>query len=643
MKFGHSINGLSNRFRWLLIVSLLAAGISGYLLRGSGPSGPETEHLHHDDTAESETWTCSMHPRIQQPNPGDCPICGMDLIPVGNGGDQDLGPAELQLSERARKLAEVVLAPVERKHLEYELRLPGTVTVAENSVQRITSRVAGRLDRLLVATTGTVVKKGQPLVEIYSGQLIAAQEELIQAFKGTEIATGATADLRAGQLLTAAREKLVLLGLTTDQVRGIEESGRVEDQVSILAPQGGVVLQLNVVEGEYVGRGTPICTIADLSRVWVMLDAYAEDLPLLALGQTVKLQVPSLPGQPLQGELDFIDPVLNAKTRTARLRVEIGNDDGLLKPGTYLHGTVLVGAGTMGVNSPVEHLQPPLVIPATAPLISGRRAVVYVADMKNPGRYEGREVVLGPRLGDHYLVREGLSEGEQVVTRGNFKLDSALQIKGGPSMMNPPGQPVAQPAGHHHGQHVAASAAEQTETGPPPISEEIATLSTSGELLPVTADFLTALEAVYDGYFALQFALSHDDHSGAVAAAANLKLAADPDLGGALDDHGSHRVWGLLTLALGANAEAMAATADLDAGRTIFEPLSRVMTAISRSFGRTDGEPVYNYFCPMAFDYEGAFWLQEKEGTENPYYGSGMFKCGTKQETIVAMGAGGHE
>lgn len=376
-----------------------------------------------------------MHPQIRQPKPGQCPICGMDLILASGGGSQtETGAREIELSAAARKLAEVETAPVERRSVAVEIRLAGKVQMDETRVATITPRVAGRIDRLYANFTGMAVKPGDPLADLYSPELVSAQQELLQAAK---LPGGA-----AGALLAATRERLRLWGLTADQIAGIEREGQVHDHVTFTSPIGGVVVEKDAREGQYVETGMRLFTVADLSRVWVLLDAYESDLALLRNGQEVEFEAEAYPGEAFQGTVAFIDPLVDPATRTVRVRVDVPNADGRLKPEMFARAVVQAAAAAEGAKAP-------LVIPASAPLVTGKRAVVYVAVPQKEGTYEGREVVLGPRAGDFYVVRAGLEEGEQVVVNGAFKIDSSLQIQGKPSMMAPEGGAMEM-KGHVH-------------------------------------------------------------------------------------------------------------------------------------------------------------------------------------------------
>ena len=460
------------------IKQMIAAGIVGLAI-GWGLSGSDAPSEPVPDAAEQgETWTCSMHPQIRQPGPGPCPICAMDLIPVAapEAGDT-LAPRQMRLSPAAQQLASIQTAPVERRFAAVETRMVGKIALDETQVRSVTAWVAGRIDRLYVDYTGVRVEKGDHIAYLYSPELLTAQEELIQA-------------LRAAQttLVAAAREKLRLLGLKEEQIEHVERARQASDHLTIYAPTGGVVIKKHLSEGAYVQTGTPIYTIADLSRLWLELRAYESDLPWIHFGQAVEFSTQAYPGEVFSGQISFVDPVLDERTRTVRVRVNVANEQGRLKPGMLVRavaqaevdargralspallgkwispmhreivrdapgtcdicGMDLVRAEELYDTGDEAESELPLVVPASAPLLTGKRAVIYVA--LGEGLYEGREVVLGPRAGDYYLVRKGLREGEHVVVNGAFKIDSALQIRAQPSAMYPANGASA-PSTHEH-------------------------------------------------------------------------------------------------------------------------------------------------------------------------------------------------
>jgi Cu(I)/Ag(I) efflux system membrane fusion protein len=446
--------------------------------------------------AVSQKWYCSMDPQIIRNGPGKCPICGMDLIPMPGDATIGVGSGELVVSEEAAKLMEIETSVVQRKFVTNQVRMAGKINYDETRIKNITAWVPGRIDRLYVDFTGISVSKGDHMVKLYSPELISAQAELLQASKAAAGFKTATSDLvkrSTFATLEAVREKLRLLGLGAKQIENIERSGKPQTHITINSPIGGIVIHKNATEGMYVDTGTLIYTIADLSRLWVKLDAYESDLPWIRYGQTVKFTTQAYPGEVFKGTISFIDPVLNAKTRTVKVRVNVDNKEGKLKPQMFVKAIVrsnVVGSGkvmapemagkwicpmhpdvvkemkascdicgmdlvtteSLGYVKADTADRAPLVIPASAALITGKRAVVYVQlpDTEKP-TYQGREIVLGPRAGDYYIVESGLQEGEIVVTNGNFKIDSAMQIQAKPSMMNPERQKT--PLGHQGHNH----------------------------------------------------------------------------------------------------------------------------------------------------------------------------------------------
>ncbi len=472
-----------NRFlrdkRTKIAILVIIVFIAGYRSR---PAGQDRGGDSSQTTAALATiWTCSMDPQVRQDEPGACPICGMDLIPLEASNVLE---RQIEFTEAAKKLMQIETSVVERKFVTAQIRMVGKITYDETRVKYITAWVPGRIERVFADYTGMTVNKGDHLVEMYSPELFSAQAELLQAVKSTKsMKTGSSEYVSKSihSTLNATREKLKLLGLDADQIKKIEQSEEPVHNLTINAPIGGIVIHKNATEGMYVKTGTQIYTIADLSQLWVMLDAYESDMMWVRYGQKVEFTTGAYPGETFGGRLSFIDPMLNEKTRTFKLRVNIENPAGKLKPEMFVRAvlspvlasggkamdadlagkwicpmhTEIVGDGpgecsicqmalvtteSLGYVSTANE-EAPLVIPASAPLITGKRAVVYV---QLPGTdqptYEGREVRLGPRAGDHYLVESGLAEGEVVVTRGNFKIDSAMQIQAKPSMMNMPAE-----------------------------------------------------------------------------------------------------------------------------------------------------------------------------------------------------------
>ena len=590
-----------------------------------------------------QLYTCSMHPsvRLQDPD-AKCPICFMDLIPVSAGpagGDAMV----LTISEEAAALSRIETAPVGRFFPSAEVRLFGKVTYDETSVARLTAYFPGRIERLFVNYVGVPVARGDHLAEIYSPDLLATFEELRQtqlAQEGAEEMSGLV-QRTTRQTLRAARDKLRLYGLTDEQIDAIAEGRYDSDKLTIYAPIGGIVTHLQAREGDYLSTGEPIATVANLGRLWLDLEAYESQLPLLRWGQPVTLSVEAHPGEMFEGRISFIEPIVDQRTRTAAVRVAVDNSDGELKPGMFasavvrprigaggavvgdelagkwvspMHPTIvkdepgecdicgmdLVSAESLGVVSAPEAAEPPLVVPRSAVLFTGARSLVFVEEMgASPPTYALREVMLGPRAGPYYTVRSGLRQGEPVVVNGAFRIDSAMQIAGKASMMMP----------------------RDTDMG--------AEASASGA---APEQFVAALSPVYDAYLAAQEALAADDLDAFNSAATALSGAVE-----------SVRPDGLTGEALGlwrraADDLSIEPVPDIETARAAFEAMSMAIIDVHKRFGRSSGEPLHLAHCPMAFDFKGADWVQRGEMINNPYFGASMLRCGEIRETFPAQG-----
>ncbi|MBD3383880.1 efflux RND transporter periplasmic adaptor subunit [candidate division KSB1 bacterium] len=591
--------------RGIILAFTIIAFLAGYLISGSSVEYSEKTA----ESEEVEVWTCSMHPQIRQPEPGLCPICGMDLIPVEKEqSDRELGPAELELSSTARKLADIQTTVVERKWIPHQVRLYGKVAVDETRYKTITAWVGGRITELYVDYTGLTVKKGQPLLQLYSPDLYVAQKEYLQAVQSAD---------NAYSHQETMSKKLLFYGLTGEQVDSLEKSGQADPYTIISAPIGGVVLNKKALRGEYVQTGTVLYEIADLSRVWVYLNAYETDLSFLQEGQGVSFQLKAFPGKLFDGKIDFIDPALDPQSRTIKVRVIAANNDLKLKPG------LLVTATVFSKERPQE--EKPLVIPASAALVTGERAVVYVADGSKQGVFAGREVVLGERLNDHFVVALGLTPGERVVTNGAFKIDSEMQIRAKKSMMNPQGDEGM--VTHTHAEMVSTEQ-PQHRHGETQTEHDQMTEKQRKQKKPMPEDFYKQLKTVISRYYTVQQALSQDDGEKGAEAAENLKIAVaamDADYG-----HGWAEIYGKFERF----AETLAVAENINKERKAFEQLSNTLIQIVSAYGIPEDMVVEQYHCPMAFDDKGADWLSNRGKVENPYYGSQMFRCGSKVKSF---------
>ena len=590
-----------------------------------------------DSPDEPSIWTCSMHPQIQQPGPGACPICGMDLIPLIDDSDDNEGPRTLSMSESSRALADITTTVVERRLPIAEVHLVGKLDYDETRLRSLTARFPARIDELFVNFTGVPVKARDHLARIYSPELLTAQQELLTAHAADPDSI----------FTRIAREKLRLWDLLPAQIDALIANNTPGEEFELRAPLGGVVITKNVKEGDYVKTGEPLFRIADLSVLWLHLDAFESNLAWLRFGQEVSFRVEAYPGEVFRGKIAFIAPEVDRRTRTTAIRVNVPNPDGRLKPGMFATGRVealltgngdvavpelagkwispmhpevvmdgpgqctvcgmdLVPAAEMGYAKPGDE-EAPLLVPASAVLRTGLRAVIYVAlpDRDRP-TFEGREIVLGPKAGQVYIVRSGLTEGERVVTHGAFKIDSALQILAKPSMMNPEGGgPVP---GHNHG---GVTATVTTPAGGSGSDSLMLAPDLAAQVMPAYFDLHAALAA--DNLPAAREALSAmmqvTGHQGALPDLIHPLLAAD----------------------------------DLDnIRRPHFETISNALIAAVRADPTAFTGDVVLMHCPMVYEDRGADWLQSDETLLNPYFGAMMLTCGNMRENLTATDESDH-
>ena len=386
-------------------------------------------HDHSDD--EMTIWTCAMHPQIRMEKPGQCPICGMDLITLQKS-DSGIDDQAVVISESAMKLAEVQTSIVNRGAASKELFLYGKIQPDEKLLQSQTAHIPGRIEKLYINVTGEQVRKGQLIARIYSPELVTAQKELLEAMAISD---------KYPDLLEAAREKLRNWKFSDRQIKDIETSSSITSEFDIYSNTAGIVGSRKVNEGDYISKGDLLFDVMDLSKVWAVFDAYESDLPWISAGQKVEFTTRAIPGKSFTGKISFIDPVIDPVKRIAGIRVEINNAGLQLKPDLFINGIIQSG------NQDNEQR---LLIPQSAVLWTGPRSIVYV---KIPGTefpaFKMTEITLGAAMKDSYIVLAGLKGGEEIVTNGTFSVDAAAQLEGKPSMMNRAGG--VESASHDHG------------------------------------------------------------------------------------------------------------------------------------------------------------------------------------------------
>jgi membrane fusion protein, copper/silver efflux system len=404
-----------------LILVALAGVFLGWILFHQPSAGSDNykQGTKEKSVGEKQIWTCSMHPQIRQDHPGKCPLCGMDLIPLVRSKDGPYDSTAVHLTSEAIALANISTSIVGHQNSSKTLTLFGKVQADERLIESQTAHISGRIERLFVNYTGESVHTGQVLALINSPDLISAQQELLEAAKNRNVLPGA---------FEAAKARLRQWKLSEKQVDKIIHSAKIKENFEVLAGSSGIVTNKRVNTGDYVSPGDVLFEVSNLSRVWVLFDAYESDLPFLKKGDAIRFRFQALPDKEFQANIRFIDPVMDAASRVARVRVEIPNQQGLLKPEMFATGMV---------QANLNQYKNKLVIPSTAVLWTGKRSVVYV---KQPGEepvFKLREIDLGSNLGNSYIVSGGLEEGEEIVTEGAFSVDATSQLEGKPSMLNP--------------------------------------------------------------------------------------------------------------------------------------------------------------------------------------------------------------
>ena len=585
----------------LIYVGILAIGLLlGWFLFG-GSSNNETNPNHDTIQETNKMWTCSMHPQIMQQEAGNCPICGMDLIPA-TSTSEGLRVDQFKLTENAMALANIQTSVVGNGKIEDNtIKLSGKIAENEEANAVQVSYFSGRLEQLNVSFTGEEVQKGQLLATIYSPELYAAQQELIIA-----------ASLKESQpeLYKAVRNKLKLWKLSESQINKIEETGKVKENFPVYANVSGTVSEKLVAQGDYIKQGQPLLKIANLNTVWANFDVYENQINLFKKGQDITITTNTSANKEFKGNVDFIDPVLDTRTRTIKLRVVLNNKSDVFKPGQFVEGKI------KGITSNKGQV---LAIPSTAVLWTGERSVVYVKPNPDQPVFEMREITLGNQIGDNYEVLEGLNNGDEIVTNGAFTVDAAAQLQGKKSMMNKEGKRVMTGHEGHLGMEETAS-------------KNVEKYSKGSERVKVSVAFQNQLKAVFDDYIKLKDAFVKEDSNNVIIESKRLLDKLSKVEMKLVTDKEAQKHWMSLEKEIKIAATSILNTAKIKRQRNNFKSLSLGLTNAIEVFGIN--EKVYHQFCPMADNNNGAFWLSKEKKVINPYFGSVMLNCGEVKQVI---------
>lgn len=553
-------------------------------------------------------YTCSMHPQVRENEPGNCPICGMELIPAG---DSERGATDndytLTMTNAAVKLAEIQTSPVEYGSAVHTFTLPGKVVENQNNVSSVTAHFPGRIRDLYVDYEGTFVQEGQRLASVYSPELIAAQQELLETVKYKE---------QNPRLYEAARQKLRLWEFPLSTINDIEESGEIMTKLDFYSPVRGYVSNVAISREQHVMEGGLMYRVVNLSSVWVDFQAFESNVATIEEGDNIRFSVEAFPGRQFESMVIYVDPFLNTDSRSVTIRVRVDNPDSRLKPGMLARAVI---------QSSVADGQS-LLVPRSAVMWTGTRSIVYVqVQGADTPTFEAREVEIGQRAGEFYMVQSGLNEGELVVTNGTFKIDSAAQLNDKLSMMNrEPGSGSNRPA-HDHG-----SMGENEDSQEMDNAQIHDTQPASADTTQESDHQHTGhLDVLVESYLEMKHALTLDDLEQArVHLRAFAEEVRNNDGMNTHEEHtDTHQTHHQAMLTAVNEAEN---STDINAFRNAFKIISaQLISALENQ--NYDGD-LYKQYCPM---YKGgSTWISKSEEIENPFYGSQMHSCGETVEQL---------
>lgn len=579
----------------IVLVFIGGIGIGRWVSnKGAGAENSSIGNTVGSDEKEVTIWTCSMHPQIQSPEPGICPICEMDLTPLISDSGND--PFSLTMTENAIRLANIQTTVIGRgnsdDHEPDSWLIHGKILPDERSIYSQTPHIEGRIESLSVTYEGMYITKGSTIAEIYAPEVIAAQRELLEAKKLQHMNPN---------ILEAARRKLRYLKISPDFIQSLEDTEEVVETFPLIAGKSGFVINKNVEPGDHVLSGQVLFDIYNLSSVWAVFDIYEKDIGKIREGQMIEFTAPGIPDQTYRTRVDFISPLLNQQSRTVRVRGQVNNQNRLLKPEMLIRGRL---------SRSLNQSDSDLLIPKTAVLWTGRESVVYVQDttMEIP-TFTFREITLGPESGSYYKVIEGVKAGERVVTNGVFAVDASAQLNNQRSMMN-------QLVGDHSG--TSEGSYEMIKQ----VDPEIVTPEARKDLNDVLKAYVSLKDDLIQG--------DPEEISGSLHVVQNVsqKLQPRKDLSSYSEDWNEHVKNFKIHLELMLNEN------NVESWRSAFSPLSQVLIHWVLEFGNPGKNEIFVQHCPMANEDQGGDWLSYDSKIRNPYYGDAMMACGITKETL---------
>lgn len=581
-------------------------------------------HNHGPDGEGGTTYTCPMHPQIVQSAPGTCPICSMDLVAVGKTGTKagERSDASVMLSASQMQLANITVQPVSSGSIGNSTVLNARLAADQQQTDVISSRVAGRIERLYVKETGQTIRKGQVLYEIYSEPLLTQQQEyLIALQQEQEMGNGEASNVsgRYSQFRQAAEQKLRLYGMTAEQIAVLGRTRKVLPRIPFVAPAGGTVTEIAASEGQYVGEGALLYRLVNLGQLWVEAELYAGEAKFVKVGDRVSVQVIGYEGD-LTARVAFINPEYQAGSQVLIMRAVLANPGGRYQPGQQAQ--VLLRHG----------VQRGLTLPVDAVVRGGEGAVVFV--QTGPGSFQPRRVQTGTETDQRVVITSGLNGEETIAMSGAYLLYSELILKKGVN----PFTKQADEAG--------VKSTPNAETNPAPIASRQAgstPVSQSGEPVPELSSgkptgsgapdaFKKQLTGVYEASLKLTESLIGSNSGGTKVAATGVEKALSgvdmKQISGQ-----AHTDWMKNFNSMNAALKTIRSTGDLDKQRTAYAQFEDGLYRSVKAFGIMD-KPVYRQYCPMALNNKGSYWLSDKKPIRNPFFGDQMLTCGETKEEI---------
>lgn len=561
----------------------------------------KVEQMTHDHATEALAikYTCPMHPSVIQDNPGTCPICGMDLVPKSQSSDDN---NNLMLSESQVKLANITTQRVSPQSIGQTVVINSRLVVDQDYSEAISSRVAGRVERLYFKETGKIVKKGEPLYELYSETLLTLQKEYLLAKDQYEI-LGKT-EKRYETFLKASEKKLLLYGLSKSQIGQLGQSKTVQERITFLAPTGGMITEINASEGQYIGEGGMLYKIENITRLWLEAELYPQETSLAKTGDKINVKVSGYESTPIETKVTFLSPEYRAGTQITIMRAPIENPELKFQPGTQAQVILSHSA------------RKSLAIPTDAVIRDGIGTHVYVVTGTNT--FQPRMVKTGLEDFERVEITEGLVENELVVISGAYLLYSELVLKKGVSPM----------AGHQHEPINSVQEIKKSKDN----GSQAMVANDKKQTVSINPKFSIQLASLMVPYLKMKDALVASNANSTTLEGKNFSAALKKVDMNLLQGE-AHINWMDKLKEMQRASTAIQNENEVEKQRALFSDLTIALYESFKAY-KTENLNAYYQYCPMAFDNKGAYWISREKEISNPYFGEQMLRCGETKENL---------